>query len=118
LLGTLQGLANRGYTDGFFQRHHSQAYQNYLTGASELHNSHYVGDVQTIEAGWATVTVKNRFSVGDHLEILHPSGNTIVTLERMTNADGAPVEVASGSGHTVRIPLDSRWNGALLARLL
>ena len=39
-LGALQGLANRGYTDGFYQRHHTQDHQNYMSGASELDNSH------------------------------------------------------------------------------
>jgi Collagenase and related proteases len=118
LFGALQGLANRGYTDGFYKRHHTQEYQNYLTGASELHNSHYVGDVETVENGWATVTVKNRFSVGDKIEVLHPGGNALVTLEKMTDIEGSPVTVAPGSGHTVRIPLEPQWDKALLARLL
>lgn len=118
LLGALQGLANRGYTDGFYKRHHAQEYQNYLSGASALHNSHYVGDVESVENGWATVTVRNRFSVGDQLEVLHPAGNRIVLLEAMTDAEGMPLSVAPGSGHTVRIPLEPEWNKALLARLL
>ena len=118
LLGALQGLANRGYTDGFYKRHHAQEYQNYLSGASALHNSHYVGDVENVENGWAIVTVKNRFSVGDRIEVLHPAGNKTVRLEAMTDAEGAPLSVASGSGHTVRIPLGPQWDKALLARLL
>lgn len=32
LLGELEGLANRGYTDGFYQRHHASDTQNYLRG--------------------------------------------------------------------------------------
>ncbi|EEO27532.1 hypothetical protein OFAG_00685 [Oxalobacter formigenes HOxBLS] len=118
LLGALQGLANRGYTDGFYKRHHTQEYQNYLSGASELHNSHYVGDVVSAENGWATVLVKNRFSVGDTLEIFHPAGNTVVSLEKMTNEEGETVTVAPGSGHRVRIPLKARYNGAFIARRL
>lgn len=117
-LGALQGLANRGYTDGFYQRHHTQDHQNYMSGASELDNSHYVGDVQSITDGWAEVTVKNRFSVGDRIEVIHPSGNQIVTLERMNSAAGDPITVAPGSGHVVRIPLDAQYDKALLARLL
>src|SRR5664280_2591943 len=35
LLGQLEGLANRGYTSGFFQRHTPEATQNYLRGYSE-----------------------------------------------------------------------------------
>ncbi len=118
LLGALQGLANRGYTDGFYKRHHSQEYQNYLTGASAINNSHYVGDVISIENGWATVAVKNRFSVGDKIEIIHPDGNTVFTLDQMTNVDGGPLSVAQGSGYTVRIPMEARWDKALLARML
>lgn len=118
LLGELQGLANRGYTDGFYQRHHTQEYQNYLSGVSEVNRSHYVGDVQAVRDGWAEVEVKNRFAIGDRLEVIHPSGNRVITLDRMETLDGAPVEVAAGSGHRVRIPLDSSCDKALLARLL
>ena len=32
-------------TDGFYQRHHTQAHQNYMRGASEADRSQYVGDV-------------------------------------------------------------------------
>ncbi|MDH5369656.1 MAG: tRNA 5-hydroxyuridine modification protein YegQ, partial [Gammaproteobacteria bacterium] len=34
LFGKLEGLANRGYTEGFYDRHPKQDYQNYLTGHS------------------------------------------------------------------------------------
>ncbi|MBS1171027.1 MAG: family peptidase [Burkholderiaceae bacterium] len=118
LMGRLQGLANRGYTDGFLQRHRTQDYQNYLTGASELDNSHYVGDVRSVGDGWAEVVVKNRFSVGDRIEIIHPSGNEVVVLERMASLEGEPISVAPGSGHIVRIPFDAKYDKALLARML
>ena len=118
LLGALQGLANRGYTDGFLQRHHTQDYQNYLTGASELDNSHYVGDVRAVQDGWAEIVVKNRFSVGDRIEVIHPQGNEIIALASMQSQEGTPITVAPGSGHVVRIPLDAKYDKALLARML
>jgi U32 family peptidase len=118
LLGELQGLANRGYTDGFYQRHHTQEYQNYMSGVSQVHRSHYVGDVQWVVDGWADVAVKNRFSIGDRLEIIHPSGNQVITLDNMLSPEGVPMMVAPGHGHHVRIPLDARYDKALLARLL
>ncbi|MDZ4260753.1 MAG: U32 family peptidase C-terminal domain-containing protein, partial [Pseudomonadota bacterium] len=53
------------------------------------------------------VDVKNRFSIGDELEILLPQGNRQITLERMENSSNSnPINVAPGSGHRVRIPWD------------
>ncbi|NMM26061.1 MAG: tRNA 5-hydroxyuridine modification protein YegQ [Glaciimonas sp.] len=118
LLGELQGLANRGYTDGFYQRHHTEDHQNYMEGVSKTHRSKYVGDVLSVENGWALVEAKNRFAVGDRIEIIHPSGNQTVTLERMQAADGSEISVAPGSPHRVRIPLDIRFDKALISRLL
>jgi putative protease len=118
LLGQLQGLANRGYTDGFYQRHHTQTYQNYMRGASEANRSQYIGDVLSVKDGWARVEVKNRFAVGDRLEVIHPQGNRDIPLTRMLNDDGAEISVAPGSGHFVRIALDASLDRALLARYL
>ncbi len=118
LLGQLQGLANRGYTDGFYQRHHTQMHQNYMRGRSEANRSQYVGDVLSIENGWARIDVKNRFAIGDRIEVIHPSGNRDITLARMRSDDGAQIAVAPGAGHLVRIELDPALDRALLARYL
>jgi putative protease len=119
LMLELEGLANRGYTSGFLERRPSQDYQNYLTGHSEAHRSQFVGEVKSVRSdGWAEVETKNKFSVGDTLEVIHPSGNRLVKLERMTNLDGEAVEVASGSPLRVWVPLQGPSEGALLARLL
>src|SRR5450830_1011367 len=118
LLGQLQGLANRGYTDGFYQRHHTQTHQNYMRGASEANRSQYVGDVLGVTDGWARVEVKNRFAVGDRIEALHPGGNRDFTIARMLSDDGKDIQVAPGSGHFVRIELDGALDKALLARYL
>ena len=118
LLGQLDGLANRGYTSGFFQRHTPQETQNYLRGYSESGRSLYVGDVLSFDAarGLAEVAVKNRFAVGDWLETIHPAGNTDVQLDRMENKQADPISVAPGSGHTVWIPLPKTAVGAFVAR--
>lgn len=79
LLSELEGLANRGYTSGFLERHQTQDYQNYLTGHSIAKQSQYVGHVTEIdENGWATIEVKNRFAIGDSLEIIHQIGRAHV----------------------------------------
>ena len=118
LLGQLEGLANRGYTSGFFQRHTPEATQNYLRGYSESGRSLYVGDVVSFDAarGLAEVRVKNRFAVGDWLEIIHPDGNTDVELLRMESANAQVIDVAPGSGHTVWLPLPETAVGAFVAR--
>ncbi|WP_300337739.1 tRNA 5-hydroxyuridine modification protein YegQ [Accumulibacter sp.] len=120
LLGELEGLANRGYTDGFYQRHHEHEMQNYLRGHSESGRSLYVGDVIDWHPGrqLALIDVKNRISVGDRLEIIHPSGNRLVALEHMESLDGAVIRVAPGNGHRVWIPLPAELPGAMLARFV
>ena len=120
LLGQLEGLANRGYTSGFFQRHTPDETQNYLRGYSESGRSLYVGDVVSFDAGrgLVEVTVRNRFAVGDTLEIIHPSGNFDVQLTRMENAAGQAMTVAPGSGHIVWLPLPASAVGAFVARYL
>jgi len=121
LLGLLENLAHRGYTDGFFQRHHSQEQQNYLQGSSQNHQQQFVGEVTHFdtESGIAQVEVKNRFQLGDRLEIINPEGNQNITLTQMEDLRGSNMEVAPGSGHHVRIPLPSAKAGVtLLARYL
>lgn len=120
LLSDLESLANRGYTDGFYERHHTQEYQNYMRGHSESDRSQYVGDVIGYDetTGLAEVEVKNKFLVGDRLEIIHPTGNRIVTLTRMLNKRGESVQEAPGSGHHVKIPLAPNLEKALITRFL
>ncbi|RPD83224.1 U32 family peptidase [Neisseria weixii] len=118
LLSELEGLANRGYTSGFLERHKTQDYQNYLNGHSVAKQSQYVGHVTDIDnEGWATVEVKNRFAVGDTIEIIHPSGNQTITLEHMTRK-GEAVDVAPGNGIQVKIPNMQGKEKALVARIM
>ena len=118
LLADLENLANRGYTDGFYQRHHDAEYQNYLRGHSESDRSQYVGDAVAFDAarGLMQIEVKNRFSLGDKIECIHPQGNYLSTITRMENADGAPLTVAPGSGHQVWIDLPLAYTQAYVAR--
>ena len=120
LITELEGLSNRGYTAGFLERRPAQDYQNYETGSSQTQRSQFVGEVSTTQArdGWLQVDVKNRFAVGDRMEIIHPSGNQTITLQAMQNLDGQGIQVANGSPLQVWLPLDARYAGALLARMV
>ena len=121
LVTQLDDLANRGYTAGFYDRHPDQEYQNYLTGLSQMGSSQYVGDVTGYVDGLAEIEVKNRFSVGDRVEIISPTGNEIVSITTMekVGADktAQATDVAPGNGYRVRIPLPVGKEGAFLARL-
>ncbi len=118
LITELEGLANRGYTAGFLERRPAQDYQNYETGSSEAHRSQFVGEVKSWRDGWAEVETKNRFALGDTLEIIHPAGNRTVLLTQMKSLDGEPISVAPGSPLRVWIPLEGPVDGALIARIL
>ncbi|MCV6611350.1 MAG: tRNA 5-hydroxyuridine modification protein YegQ [Amphritea sp.] len=108
LMDTLENLANRGYTEGFYRRHVHDEYQNYETGNSVGVHQQFVGEVigQDTQRGTVDIEVKNRFMVGDTLELMTPAGNRKFKLEHMENLQGEAKDCAPGSGHTVRVPMD------------
>lgn len=109
LLGILENLAHRGYTDGFYQRHHSHDYQNYMRGHSQSHRQQFVGEITHYDpaTGLAEVLVKNKFTVGDRLEVISPQGNHDIVLAHMEDTHGNALREVPGSGYDVRIPLPS-----------
>lgn len=119
LLADLESLANRGYTDGFYQRHHTHDYQNYMDGHSKSKASQYVGLITNIdEQGFATIDVKNKFSIGDTLEIIHPSGNQTIEVTCLKNMKDEDVTTAQGNGIFVKLPNMQGMDDALVARIL
>jgi putative protease len=105
MMEELEGLANRGYTEGFYRRHPPGEYQNYEQGASRSDLQQFVGDVLDMNDGWLTIDVKNRFETGDHMELVMPSGNLSFDLADIIGRDGKRTDAAPGSGHVVKIPL-------------
>ncbi len=104
LLMDLESLANRGYTEGFYRRHTHDAYQNYEFGSSKNARQQFVAEVTAADQAWLYLAVKNRFQVGDTLEIMTPEGNLEITLKTMESFEGEAKPIAPGSGHEVRIP--------------
>jgi putative protease len=106
LMGELESLANRGYTDGFFVRHHSQELQRYHESASTAQRQMFVGEVMEAgNDGYSLVDVKNKFRVGDSLELLTPQGNANFRLEEMHDSKGESLDEAPGGGWKVRVRL-------------
>jgi len=121
LIGVLENLANRGYTDGFYQRHHTHEQQNYLTGYSQSHKQQFCGEIIAYDeaTGMADIVAKNKFTVGDKLEFIHPEGNRDIIVERMEDMYGHEMQEASGGGYEIKIPLPKFKNNlGLLARYI
>ncbi len=121
LLGTLENLAHRGYTEGFLKRHVHQEYQNYEYGHSVSTKQQFVGEIiGRHDNGLVEIDVKNKFCTGHSLELMTPQGNVNFNLEHMENKKGETITDAKGSGHIVKIPLpeDIELDKAILLRNL
>lgn len=121
LIGVLENLANRGYTDGFYQRHHTHEHQNYITGYSKSHQQQFCGEISDYDENndLAVVDVKNKFSVGDKLELILPEGNQDIIVERLFDMHDHGILEASGGGYRVKIPVpSSKIAHGLLARYI
>ena len=120
LMLQLEGLANRGYTEGFLRRHVHSEYQNYETGSSRFDHQQFCGEVLERQGDYIKIDVKNRFVVGDTLELMTPQGNIQFVLSEILDKKGNSIPDAKGSGHIVDIPVpaDVDMQYALLIRNL
>ena len=93
LLTETEKISNRGYTTGFFYDENGGS-----TGANtQVASSTYIADVMGEEDGFAKIRMRNRFAVGDELEVLSPSDsfNKTIKVEEMYAASTRQkVEVA------------------------
>jgi putative protease len=106
LMTDLEGLAQRGYTEGFCRRDGPAELQNCGTGRPQNHGRVFVGDLAgpSPDAGRYPVDAKNRFGAGDELEPVRPGGNHRFRFERMRDEEGCPLRAAAGAGYRGRIP--------------
>ena len=106
----LEHLAHRGYTEGFLKRHRPSETQNYDYGYSKSDTQQFVGEVlgRNEDSGLIEIDVKNKFLVGDSLELMTPNGNVSFALSKMIHCkSGEVITDAKGSGHRVAIELDT-----------
>jgi len=103
--GVLENLANRGYTDGFYRRHQPEELQTYFDNYSRSHQQQVVGEILDYKDGKAFIEAKNKFSVGDSIEIILPSGCFNAKVESMVTEYNEELDVAKGSGYRVWIPM-------------
>ncbi len=103
LMTQLEGLANRGYTEGFLRRHVHSEYQNYATGSSVFDHQQYCGEVLERQGDYLLIDVKNKFVVGDSLELMTPQGNITFVLNEILDQKGQSIESSKVSCHFVSI---------------
>jgi len=104
LMDNLEGMANRGFTEGFYRRHVPDEYQNYETGNSASTKQLFVADVDiaSLKDNKLTLEAKNKFSVGDSVTLLTPAGNIPFKVGQLINTKNKePIEAALGSRYRV-----------------
>ena len=92
----LSRVANRETSTHFYLKEADHNDQ-YYTGRQELSNQDFLAQVLDYdeETGFATITQRNYFKVGDPVEIFTPSGEIITfTVEKLYDQDNNPVDIA------------------------
>ena len=101
LLDDLNGMANRGFTHGFLQRHSPQDLQNYQRSHSEGEQLLIGQFIEQVGSNRYLIDVKNGFNVGDTVLLMSPSGNQSFNLETLESEHGEAIIRAPGSGYRV-----------------
>ena len=110
LMDELEGMANRGFTEGFYRRHPPGEYQNYERGISTSNKQQFVGAIIDRDDSWLAIDVRNRFERGDQVQLMTTKGNLSFTLPVILDRNGNSTDAAPGSGHIVRIPVPEGLN--------
>jgi putative protease len=100
--------SHREYTTGFFKGKPSGKEQNYKT-SSYIREYDFVGLVREYDkaSGIATIEQRNRFVIGDELELVSPHGTfTVQKVASMKNDEGESIEAAPHPQMTVYMPMD------------
>jgi putative protease len=108
LLEEIKKASHREFTTGFSFNKPTGEEQIY-NSSSYIRNYDFVGLVKSYDSstGIATIEQRNRFAVGDELEIVPPEGNyNIQKVKSMKNADGDDIDVAPHPQMTVYMPVD------------
>jgi putative protease len=79
----------------------------YILNSKDLRAIEHVQRLTEIE-------VKNKFSIGDRIEVNHPSGKRDVTIAALRH-DGSAIDCAPGNGHRVALALPPGLDGAFIA---
>ena len=113
----LEKVSHREYTTGFYYGMGKEGAQVY-TNSTYIRNYDIVGIVRSVQNGIATVEQRNRFFVGDTVEIIQPNLPTVIEkVPSMTNAEGEGISVAPHPQMTLHIPFSGQVESDALIRM-
>lgn len=104
ILEELEKASHRRYTTGFY---FGDEEKQYTLDSMPVQNSEFVAVVTKCENGIAELEMRNKFSVGDTLEILSPDANIFnkkFKIEKIINSAGVEVESAKVVQEKVIVP--------------
>lgn len=93
-LEQISNCTYRQFTTGFFFGKPSEEAQIYDSN-TYIKEYTYLGIVEECKDGMMRIEQRNKFSVGEEIEIMKPNGeNVLVTVEKIVNAEGEEQESA------------------------
>ena len=96
---------NRQFTTGFFfnkPNHKDQIYDNNTYDKAYS----YLGTIKGERDGLYNLDQKNKFSLGEEIEVIKPNGETIITtVKRITDEDGNDMESCPHPKQSIYIDL-------------
>lgn len=108
-------VSHRPYTTGFY---HGELPNDHSNAGVYTQTHRFAGTVLACENGVATVEQRNRFQRGDRLEVVSPVlRNAVLYADDITDADGAPVEVANKVKAILKIKTDLQLQPGDLLRI-
>lgn len=98
---------NRRYTTGFYFGRPDENTQIY-DSSTYVNEYIYLGIVEEVRDGLVRIEQRNKFLVGDTIEIMHPDGrDETATVQAMYDENGVPVESCPHSKQTIWLKLSA-----------
>jgi len=108
-LAMVEKVSHRRYCHGFWNGEAREGCQ-YLDSNSYVRKYQVIGMVVEEEPGFLRLSSRNKFSVGDTIEIMTPLGEEYIkTITEMYDETGQAIESAPHPTMTVRIPMDGKF---------
>jgi putative protease len=95
---------------GFLERNPLSDGQNYEESHTAHQSHRFVGMVKKWDNNkkMATIAVRNKFGIGDEVEIFNPQNSSTMKIGQLFTTEGETIEVAHGGGQDIMIPLQDK----------